>query len=184
MWIHRTTPDTSLTENQPPFRLLFGRDARTKLDAVHFEIDEGEFQGGTHIYEADKWQAFEGSAGGPTEETRGKIRTWESHSTGIGCSFVGNRVQIEDNVLVKEKENTIAEEGTHRKLANEHWTGPWEMTTIAISRLSYEVAISGRKIRKRGDSAGLITLCRLIPAELRHEIGDKCSHFIGRGKLI
>ena len=40
------------------FRLLFGRDARTQLDATHLKMGGGDFRGGMHSYVADKRQAY------------------------------------------------------------------------------------------------------------------------------
>ena len=39
VYIHRTTPDLRLPGKPTPFRLFFGRDVRTQLDATHPEID-------------------------------------------------------------------------------------------------------------------------------------------------
>ena len=58
LWIHRTTPDLRLPGKPTPFRLFFGRDAPTQLDATHPEIDGGDFRGGMHSYVADKRQAY------------------------------------------------------------------------------------------------------------------------------
>ena len=58
LWIHRTTPDLRLPGKPTPFRLFFGRDARTQLDATHPEIDGGDFRGGMHSYVTDKRQAY------------------------------------------------------------------------------------------------------------------------------
>ena len=58
LWIHRTTPDLLLPGKPTPFRLFFGRDARTQLDATHPEIYGGDFRGGMHSYVADKRQAY------------------------------------------------------------------------------------------------------------------------------
>lgn len=47
-------------------------------------------------------------------------------------------MQIRDNVLVKEKGNTLEKIGVHRKLAHEHWTGPCKATGTLSLRLSYD----------------------------------------------
>lgn len=41
-----------------PFRILFGRDARTQIDTITLSIDGAEFRGGLDSFEADKHQAF------------------------------------------------------------------------------------------------------------------------------
>ena len=57
LWIRRTTPDLRVPGQPTPFRIFFGRDARTHLDATHPEIDGGDFRGGMHSYVADKRHA-------------------------------------------------------------------------------------------------------------------------------
>ena len=57
-WIQRVTPETSLSANMAPFRILVGRDARTRIDTMTLSIDEGEFRGGFDNFEVDKLEAF------------------------------------------------------------------------------------------------------------------------------
>ena len=57
-------------------------------------------------------------------------------------------------MLVKEADSKMAQEGTNAKLAHEHWTGPWLVTAIEQPRISYQVTMSGRRIRRRTVSAG------------------------------
>lgn len=40
MWLYRTAPDPSLPDSTTLFCLLFGRDARTQIDAVFPGLDE------------------------------------------------------------------------------------------------------------------------------------------------
>ena len=148
---HRTTPDLRLPGKPTPFRLFFGRDARTQLDATHPEIDGGDFRGGMHSYVADKRQAYKEVrdvrvALLKRQEDRQKSR--ESRNAEIGRTSVGTRVVVGDKVLVKEAESVMAREGIHHNLAHEHWTGPWEVTEVVLPGLSYIVTMSGRGIRR------------------------------------
>ena len=57
-WVQRVTPDPALPANMTPFRVLFGRDARTQIDAMTLSIDGAEFRGGLDSVVADRHQAF------------------------------------------------------------------------------------------------------------------------------
>ena len=53
LWLHRTTPDPRLPDKATPFRLLFGRDCRTQMDATSPSPDD-EGIDGLHNLIADK----------------------------------------------------------------------------------------------------------------------------------
>ena len=53
LWLHRTTPDPRLPSKATPFRLLFGRDCRTQMDATSPSPDN-EGIVGLHNLIADK----------------------------------------------------------------------------------------------------------------------------------
>lgn len=59
---------------------------------------------------------------------------------------------------------------------------PWEVTKVTILRLSYEITMKGRKI-KRGASAANIKLFHLRPAELRHDFGDEFAYLAWEADL-
>ena len=104
MWTHRTTPDLSLPGKPTPYRLFFGRDVRTQLDATHPEIDGGDFNGGMHSYVADKRQAYKKvrdvrMALSKRHDDRQKSR--ESRVGEIIRTSVGTRIVVGDKVLVK-----------------------------------------------------------------------------------
>ena len=124
LWIHRTTPDLRLLGKPTPFRLFFGRDARTQLDATHAEINGGDFRCEMHSYVADKGQAYTKVrdvrvALLKRHEDRQKSR--ESRNNEKGRTSVGARV-VGGNVLVKEAESVMARGGIQHKLADGHWT--------------------------------------------------------------
>ena len=125
LWIHCTTPDLRLPGKPTPFCPAFGRDARTQFDATHPEIDGGDSRGGMHNYVADKHQTYKEVrdvrvALLKIHEDRQKSR--ESRNAEIGQNSVGTSVVVGDKVPVKEAESVMAREGTHHKLAHEHWT--------------------------------------------------------------
>lgn len=53
LWLHRTTPDPRLPSKATPFRLLFGHDYRTQMDATSPSPDN-EGIVGLHDLIADK----------------------------------------------------------------------------------------------------------------------------------
>ena len=53
LWLHRATPDPLLPSKATPFRLLFGRDCRTQIDATSPRPDD-EGMDGLHNLIADK----------------------------------------------------------------------------------------------------------------------------------
>ena len=62
-------------------------------------------------------------------------------------------MHIGDNVLVKEADSKLAREGIHEKLADEHGTGPWQVTDIEQPTLSYQATLRDRRIRGKTVSA-------------------------------
>ena len=57
-WIQTTTPDPCLPPGGTPFRILFGRDALTNLDAVTPALDGDGFRTGLDNFVAEKHQTF------------------------------------------------------------------------------------------------------------------------------
>ena len=57
VWLHRTTPYPNVPDKATPFRLLFGRDSRTQVDAATPTLD-GENLGGLHTFIADRREAL------------------------------------------------------------------------------------------------------------------------------
>ena len=55
LWLHRTTPDPRLPGSPTPFRLLFGRNVRTQIEAVSPELDGSDLMDtGLHSLIANK----------------------------------------------------------------------------------------------------------------------------------
>ena len=161
LWIHRTTPDLRLPGKPSSFRLFFGRDARTQLDATHPEIDGGDLRGGMHSYVVDKHQAYKEIRDvrvAPLKGHEDRQKSRESRIAEIGRTTVEARVVVGDKVLVKEAESVTAREGMHHDLAHGHWAGPSEVTKVVLPGLSYIVTMNGRGIRRRRASAANIKM--------------------------
>ena len=62
------------------------------------------------------------------QEDKNKRRV--RHNAAIGRQSPGERARVGDLMLVKEADSKLAREGTHAKLAHEHWTGPWRVTAF------------------------------------------------------
>ena len=177
LWIHRTTPDLRLPGKPTPFRIFFGRDARTHLDAPQPEVDGGDFRGGMHSYVADKRQAYK-----EVRDVRVALlkihedrqESSESRNAEIDRTSVGTRVVVGDKVQVKEAESVMAREGIHHKLAHEHRTGPWEVTEDVLP--GHIVTMNGRGIRRRRASAANIKRFHLRPDDLRHDFENEFAH--------
>ena len=45
LWLHRTSPDPRLPGSPTPFRLLFGHDVHTQIEAVPPDLDNSELMG-------------------------------------------------------------------------------------------------------------------------------------------
>ena len=59
-WLQSTTPLPRLPGSPTPFKLLFGRDVRSQIDAVTPELDGSDFlqHGGIHNFVADRKEAW------------------------------------------------------------------------------------------------------------------------------
>ena len=175
-WIQRTTPDPCLPSGGTPFRILFGRDARTNLDALTPTLDGDGFRTGLDNFVAEKQQTFLELRGILKKRQEDKNKRRVRHNAAIMRHSSGERARVGDLMLVKEADSKMAREGTHAKLAHEHWTGPWQMTAIEQPGISYQATMSGRRIRRRTVSAANIKTFHLRPERLRHAFEDEFAH--------
>ena len=83
-------------------------------------------------------------------------------------------------MLVKEAESVMAREGIHHKLAQEHWTGPWEVTEVALPGLSYIVTMKGRGIGRQRAALANIKMFHSRPDDLRHDFENEFAHLAWR----
>ena len=174
-WIQRTTPDPCLPSGGTPFRILFGRDAHTNLDALTPALDDG-FRTGMDNFVADKHQTFLELREILKKRQEDKNRRRVRLSAAIMRHSSGERARVGDVMLVKEADSKMVQEGTHAKLAHEHSMGPWQVTAIEQPGISYQVTMSGRRIRRRTVSAAYIKAFYLRPEHLRHAFEDEFAH--------
>ena len=86
-------------------------------------------------------------------------------------------------MLVHESDSTLGNEGVHRKLVHEKWTGPWTVTAVITPGLCYQVVLNGRQIRERKTSASHLKPYHVRPVGIRHDFGDEYSHFAWEADL-
>ena len=179
LWLHRTTPDPRLPNNATPFRLLFGRDCRTQMDATSPHPDN-EGANGLHNLIADKSENLR-----QVQEVRKdqqqrheqRRRRREHQNVGIRRTSTGTRVKPGDLVLVKEADSALHNDYVHTKLTHDRWTGPWTVTAVITPGLCYRVTLQGRRERVRRAAASHLKPYHLRPQSLRHDFGDEYAHF-------
>ena len=151
LWLHRTTPDPRLPGKAIPFRLLFGRDCRTQMDATSPSSDD-EGMDGLHNLIADKSENLR-----QVQEVRKDLQhrheqrrlRREHHNAGIRRTSTGTRVKQSDSILVKGADSALQNNRVHVKLTHGQWTGPWTITAVITPRPCYRVTLQGRRERVR-----------------------------------
>ena len=179
LWLHRTTPDSRLPGKATPFRLLFGRDCRTQVDATSPSPDDEDMYG-LHKLIADKSENLR-----QVQEVRKDIQDRHEqrrlrgahHNAGIRRTSTGTRVKQGDLVLAKEAASALHNDCVHVKLTHDRRTGPWPVTAVITPGLCYLVTLQGRRERVRRPEASPTKPSHLKPPPLRHEFGDEFAHF-------
>ena len=131
--LHWTTPDPRLLSKATPFRLVFGHDCRTQMDATSPSPDN-ESMDGLHNLIADKSENLR-----QIQEVRKDLQhrheqrrlRREHQNAGIRRTSTGTRVKPGDLVLVKEADSALHNDYVHTKLTHDRWTGPWSVTAPA-----------------------------------------------------
>ena len=98
----------------------------------------------------------------------------------IQRSSSGEQTQVGNRVLVKEAASKLGRDGIHAKLAHEHWTGPWRITSVEQPGLSYQATMRGRRIRGRRVLADKLKIFHERPEHMRHDFEDEFVH-LARG---
>ena len=78
------TPDPALPSNATPFRVVFGRDARTQVDTISLSLDGSEFRGGLDSFVAGKHRAI-AEVKAVLEKRRTNNKPRSALNTHIGC---------------------------------------------------------------------------------------------------
>ena len=121
LWLHRNTPDPRLPNKATPFRLLFGLDCRTQMDATSPSPDN-EGTDALHNLIVDKSGNFR-----QVREVRKDLqhrheqrRLRRKHqNAGIRRTSTGTRVKPGDLVLVKEADSALHNDCVHTKLTHD-----------------------------------------------------------------
>ena len=179
IWLHRTTPDPRLPSKATPFRLLFGRDCRTQMEATSPSPDSKGIVG-LHNLIADKSENLR-----LVQEVRKDLQhrheqrrlRREHQNAGIRRTSTGTRVKPGDLILVKEADSALYNDCVHTRLTHDRWTGPWTVTAVITPGLCYRVTLQGRRERVRRAAASHIKPYYLRPPSLRHGFGDEYAHF-------
>ena len=172
-------PRPSATKQGHLFRLLFGGDGRTQMDATSPSPD-GEGVDGLHNLIADKSENLR-----QVQEVRKDLQhrheqrrlRRERLNAGIRRTSTGTLVKQGDLVLVKEADSALHNDCVHTKLTHDRWTGPWTVIAVITPELYNRVTLQGRRERVRRAAASHIKPYYLRPSSLRHDFGDEYAHF-------
>ena len=179
LWLHRTTLDPRLPGKATPFRLLFGRDCRTQMDAASPSLDD-EGMDGLHNLIAGKSENLRQMKKARKDlqhrHEQRRLRR-EHHNAGIRLPSTGTRLKQGALVLMKEADSTLHEDRVHVKLTHDRWTGPWSVTAVITLGLRYRATLPGRRERLQQAAASHIKPYHLRPPSLRHDFGEECAHF-------
>ena len=154
-WIHRVSPDTELPGGASPYHNLFGRDARSHLDAVTPALDDNSLGQGLERTVADQKRmtreilAYRHAACNRRRERRNARVVRESP---------GAQAAAGDRVLVKEPATTLNRDNHHPKLAHDHYTGLWKITGVISEGLSFTDQLNGCRVRQRRVAAAGLKL--------------------------
>ena len=167
-------------QGHPLFRLLFGRDCRTQMDATSPSPDD-EGMDGLHNFIADKSENLrrvqEGCKDLQHRHEKRCLRR-EHHNAGIRRTSTGTRVKQGNLVLEKEADSVLHNDCDHVKLTHDRWTRPWTVTAVITPGLCYRVTLQGRWERVRRAAASHIKPYYMRPPSLRHRhyFGDEYAH--------
>ena len=174
--VQLTTPDLCIPSGGTPFRILFGRDARTNLDALTPVLDGHSFFTGLNNFVAEKQQTFRELGGILERRKEENNRRRARHNAAIKRSSSDLQTRVGDRVLIKEAPSKLGRDGIHAKLVHEHWTGPWRIPSIEQPGLRYQATMSGRRIRGRVVAAANVKVFHERPEHLRHDVEDEFAH--------
>ena len=169
LWVQRTTPDTALPGHPTAFKLLFGREPRTQLDAVSPEAESPPLH---NMVEQQK-QNLKEVQQLLTRRHQQREEAKLARNAEMVRQSVGIQAQVRDLMLVRESDSSLSSARVSAKPIHDLWTGPWEVHKIVIRGLSLQVRMRGRKIRERTVSAANVKKFHARPAYLHHSFGDE-----------
>ena len=125
-------PRPQLPGKATPFRLLFGRDCRTQIDATSPSPDN-EGMVGLHNLVADQSESLRlirALRKDLQNRHEQRHRRRERENARIRRTSTGTRTKPGDLVLVKESGSALYNDCVHPKLTHDRWTGPWTVTAV------------------------------------------------------
>ena len=177
-WLHRTTLDPRLPGKTTPFRLLFGRDCRTQMDARILSLDvEGLGRLRNPIADQSKALCQMQDVHKDLQHRHEQRRLRREHQNdGIKRTSTGTRVKQGHLVLAKEAGFILHTEDVHVKLTHDRWTGPWTVTAVITPRLFYRVTLQGRRERVRRATTSHVKPYHTRPQSRRHDFSDEYAY--------
>lgn len=146
-WIHLVTPDKSLPGGASPYRILFGRESRSHIDVVTQALgDDSSFGHGLERAVTDQQRMTQEIL---RQRHDAQNRQRERHKAKVARESPGAKTVSGSLVLVKEPSNMLHRDSLHPKLAHDHYTPPWRVTTVMRDRPSFTIQLNGRRIRQR-----------------------------------
>ena len=121
LWLHRTNPGPRLPGKATPFRLLFGRDCRTQMDATSPSPDDEGMYGLNNLIANKSENLRQVQKVCKDLQHRHELRRHrqEHHNAGIRVTSTGTRVKQGDLVLVKEADSVLHKDCVHVKLTHD-----------------------------------------------------------------
>ena len=182
-WIKRTTPDTTLPTGVSPFEVLFGRQPRTQLDAISPQVDGGTSGMELVNFVEERKKRFKEVRELLERRNQSKEAECLKRNAQMKRKSIGEEAKIGMQLLVKEADNKLYGEGVGMSLVHDQWTGPWTVTGIPTPKISLEVTMQGRKIRRRVVSASCVKAFHVRPVDLRHKFEDEFAILAWRADL-
>ena len=122
-------PDESLPGHASPYQMFFRRSPRTSLDQMTPTLDNTNAALGLEptIEETRPKHVEVSNILQKRQEEKSRHR--EQRNANIKRKSPGAKAQVGHKVLVRESASTLHRDGIHPKMAHDHFTGPWVVST-------------------------------------------------------
>ncbi|CAB1106551.1 unnamed protein product [Ectocarpus sp. CCAP 1310/34] len=177
-WTHRMQQDESLPGNASPCQMLFGRSPRTPLDQLAPSLDNsGAALGLEPSVEETRHKHIQVTEALRKRQAE-KNRQRNLQNARFSRTSPGAKAKEGDKVLVRESASTLHRDGTHPKLAHDHFTGPWVVITVVCAGLSFTVRLNERHVRQRTVAASDMKPFYSRPLDVRLAFEDEFAHYV------